>query len=294
MFTILKSGTLADVWKNFCSVEYKWFEQIFLLFLHLNCLLVDHLAIIRMWFSVIPLWLLTSVPCCGSEVFSGTMSRLHWLWFSVSTELVLSNVISPHFSLLRKEISKKKNIEFRRQHIHMFLTWLHGGEYWEPRKAYMYCCVAVVRLGNMVKIYVIRLFYFLFKICTIGIFFSSAIGWLSGDSITFTFPDMISLAFALTLRTETPYCSQSLVMVGLVWALAFRTVWQWLVDVQCPTWMRTTFSSFLSWGNSGQLLMPERGGWADILPQFLLLLQFAKWPLGLLEPAHRGEGWEEA
>lgn len=114
MFTILKSGILADVWKNVCSVERKWFEQIFLLFLHLNCLLMDHLAIIRMWFSVIPLWLLTSVPCCGSEVFSGTMSRLHWLWFSVSIELVLSNVISPHFSLLRKEISKKKNIEFRR------------------------------------------------------------------------------------------------------------------------------------------------------------------------------------
>lgn len=156
--------------KNFCSVEYKWFEQIFLLFLHLNCLPMDHLAITRMWFSVIPLWLLTSVPCCGFEVFSGTMSRLHWLWFSVSIELVLSNVISPHFSLLRKEISKKKNIEFWRQHIHMTLH-CGGGGYWEPRKVYMYHCAAVVRLGNMIKIYVILLFYFLFKICTIGIFF---------------------------------------------------------------------------------------------------------------------------
>lgn len=132
---------------------------------------MDHLAITQMWFSVIPLWLLTSVPCCGFEVFSGTMSRLPWLWFSVSIGLVLSNVISPHFSLLRKEISKKKNIEFWRQHIRMYLTLRGRGRYWEPRKVYMHCCAAVVRLGNMVKIYVILLFYFLFKICTIGIFF---------------------------------------------------------------------------------------------------------------------------
>lgn len=156
--------------KNFCSVKYKWYEHIFFLFyLLLNCLLMGHLAIMRMWFTLTPLWPLTSVPCCGFKGFGGTMSRLHWLWFSASIELVLSNVISPHFSVLRKEISKKKDIQFQRQHIHMYLTW--GGGYWDLHKAYMYCCVAMVRLDNMVKIYVILLFYFLFKICTIGNFF---------------------------------------------------------------------------------------------------------------------------
>lgn len=160
----LKSGILADVWKFFCSVKYKWYEQIFLLFLHLNYLLMDHHGIIRMWFTLIPLWLLTRV----FEVFSWTMSRLHWLWFSVSIELALSNVVSPHFSLLRKEIFQKGKYLIQKA-IYSHVPYMGG--YWEPHKAYMYCCVAVVKLGNVVKIYVIFLFYFLFKICTIGNFF---------------------------------------------------------------------------------------------------------------------------
>lgn len=126
--------------KNFCSAEYKRYEQVFLLFyLPLNCLLMGHLAIMRMWFTLTPLWPLTSVPCCGFEGFSGTMSRLHWLWFSASIELVLSNVTSPHFSLLRKEISMKKDIQFRRQHIHMYLTW-GGGILRSPQSLHVLLC----------------------------------------------------------------------------------------------------------------------------------------------------------